>query len=146
MFTWTLIIAGAAIVLALAMHFLVPAKGVKIPAVILGTIGGLMIGVCLGFMAAVYYGDEVQKQVYADQYAPAPMPSAGMPKGSNLGGGDSPPPAEKKKRDGGATKGGGGPASRAVPSDYPTGTDGKTKSKSEESKNEGDESKKSETS
>jgi hypothetical protein len=145
MFTWTLIIAGAAIVVALVMHFLVPAKGVKIPAVILGTIGGLMIGVCMGFMGAVYYGDEVQKKVYANEYAPSPMPTGGMTTKGQVtggGGGGSPPPAENKKSVGGTAKGGGGPGSRSMPSGYPAPTEDKTKGKSEESKNESDTSKK----
>ena len=139
MLTWTLIISGAAIVLALAMHFLVPAKGVKIPAVILGTVGGLVIGVCVGFMGAVYYGDEVQKKVYANEYAPSPMPTNGEFKGKGSAAPAS-PPAEKKS-EGEAPKG--TPGSRSRPPGYPAPTDGDTKSKSEDSKS-GDESKKTE--
>lgn len=143
MFTWALILAGAAVVLALAMHFLVPAKGIKIPAVVIGTLGGLVLGVCIGMTAAVYYGDEMQKQVYSNEYRPEPMPSAGIPKGQNTGGGDAAPPPEKKKAGGASGKRKGGPASGSMPSDYPGQDDAKSKTKSEDAPDKGGEAKKS---
>jgi hypothetical protein len=127
---WILGLAGSAIVLALVLHFLVPAKGVKVPAVVIGTIGGLVVGICIGIGGAVYYGDQMQKAVYANEYAPGPMPKGGTPKGSNTPG--TPPPArEKKKAEGESLDM--GPGIPRLPSNYP-GFD-EVKKRREEQKN-----------
>src|SRR4051794_1054403 len=115
MFTLILGVAGGCIVLAFLLYFLVPAKGVKASAVVLGTVGGLAVGGVLGMLAAVIYGDSVQGVVYSETYKPSPMPSGAPPKGSNV----NPAPApEKAKRDVGP-EGGGRPGMPALPSDYP---------------------------
>jgi hypothetical protein len=126
MFTWILGVAGGCIVLALLLYFLVPAKGVKVPAVVLGTVGGLAAGGVLGILAAVIYGESVQNAVYSDVHRPMPFPKGGPPMGANTVNApkkaspapeqDSPAP-EKAKGGGGYSGGGAGPV--RVPSDYP---------------------------
>jgi hypothetical protein len=125
---WILGLGGSAIVLALVLHFLIPAKGVKVPAVVIGTIGGLVVGICIGIGGAVYYGDKMQKVVYANEYAPAPLPTKGMPKSQGTG---SPPAPEKQKAAGDSPKA--GPGAPRLPSNYP-GL-GEAKKQREEEKN-----------
>jgi hypothetical protein len=116
MFTWILGIAAGCIVLAFLLYFLVPARGVKVPAIVLGTLGGLAAGAVLGMLGAIMYGESAQKMVYGDLYRPEPMPSVGGP----MKGGASPPsekPAPKKKE--GFAKKGRGPGMTNLPADYP---------------------------
>jgi hypothetical protein len=121
MFTWILGIAGGCIVLALLLYFLVPAKGVKVPAVVLGTLGGLAAGGVLGILAAVIYGESVQNAVYSDMHRPSPMPAGGPPMGANTINAPKPQPkpAPEKANGGGRPSGGGGPGMPKVPPDYP---------------------------
>ena len=93
---WILGSAGSAIVLALVLHFLVPAKGVKVPAVVIGTIGGLVVGICIGIGGRSFTETRCRKQFTRTTTAPSPFPGAGSPKGSNAGG--VPPPANAKKK------------------------------------------------
>jgi hypothetical protein len=127
---WILGLAGSAIVLALVLHFLVPAKGAKVPAVIIGTIGGLVVGICLGIGGAIYYGDQMSKSVYANEYAPGPMPKGGTPKGSNTAAVSPPGPDTKKAEEDSINLGPGVPR---LPSSYP-GFD-EVKKRREEEKN-----------
>jgi hypothetical protein len=70
-------IAGGCVLLALVLHFLVPAKGVKVPAVMLGTVGGFALGAMCGLYGAVIYGESVQSALYAGDHKPSPMPTKG---------------------------------------------------------------------
>ena len=115
MYTWILGIAGVCIVLAFLVHFLMPAKGAKIPAILLGTVGGFAAGVVCGLLGAVMYGETVQKQVYGDMYLPGPMPSVSSPP-ANAG---APPAPKAETGGGGGTPVNAGPGSTSLRSDYP---------------------------
>jgi hypothetical protein len=120
---WILGLAGSAIVLALVLHFLIPAKGIKVPAVVIGTIGGLVVGICIGIAGAIYYGDQMSRAVYATDYAPSPMPGAGKAKGSNAGG--APPPASEKKKAASDSVSKSRGTTRSLPNNYPGNDDPK---------------------
>ncbi len=120
--TWLLGAAGALIVLALVLHFAVPAKAMKVPAVVIGTLGGLVVGAVLGMAGSVWYGDQYHKMVYVDMYKPDPMPSA--PGATKVGQGKE---AAPKKKASGKAASKGGPGTKSMPSDYP----GMDKSKEE---------------
>lgn len=136
---WVTVIAvgGGCMVLAALLYFFVPAKEVKIPAVALGSLGGLATGAVLGLLAAVYYGDPLHKSLFAEQYKPEPMPSVGGPtpqaagapgkgkgggggafakKKAGGGGGDA---AKKKDGGGNGRGGGGGPGGNMYGGNYP---------------------------
>lgn len=103
---WTILaVGGGCIVLAALLYFGVPARQIKIPAVILGTIGGLAAGAVLGLVLAVVYGDPIHKSLFAEVYKPAPMGGGAAAPPKNAGGGGG-------GRGGGFGKGGGGDAAK----------------------------------
>lgn len=136
-----LAVGGVCIVLAAVLYFVKPLQQMKIPAVALGTIGGLAVGAVLGMVLAVVYGDPIHKSLFAEVYKPAPMGGGGpaAPKSaggggggfSKKGGGRGGDAAKKKEGGGDAAKtkgGGGGGGGMAGPTGrlpgYPTPTKG----------------------
>lgn len=113
-------VAGGCVLLAALLYFFVPKKQVKIPAVVLGTLGGLAIGAVLGLLGAVIYGDPMHKMVFAEQYKPEPMPAfggpqpkaAGAPGKAKGGGGGGFAKGGRGGRGGGGGVGGGGDAAK----------------------------------
>ncbi len=119
MLTWVLGLAVGCVVLAGLLHFVLPAGGGKVPAVVIGTVGGFVAGAVLGMLGAVMYGETVQKSVYGAYYEPEPM---GGNKGARPGfntppSGNQAPGTPKKEAAGPAPSG--GPGSTNLRSDYP---------------------------
>jgi hypothetical protein len=108
MSTWILAAAAICAVLAVLLYFLVPSRAVKIPAIVLGTIAGLLAGFVLGSLTAAAFSEHVHDIVYVGPEAPGAVPGA-IPA---PGGGAA--PAEKN---GGG--GGGGMLKAVLPSNYP---------------------------
>lgn len=130
MLTWVLGFAVGSILLAAILHFALPAGGGKVPAVVVGTLGGFVAGAVLGMLGAVYYGEAMQNSVYGNQYRPDPLPSGGAMKGVNAPpSSQGEPPAEKKKS--APRAGGGGPGRTNLANDYPGVNDAKKKEPAE---------------
>lgn len=125
MLTWILYAAVACILLAVVLHFVLP-KGGKVPAVVVGTLGGFMAGAVLGILGAVYYGETMQREIYGDMYKGEPMPARGTPGAStppassaNASPKSEEPPAKKSEGSGG----GRGSAPTSLPENYPAPSD-----------------------
>ena len=115
MWIWLLGGAGGLILLALILHFAAPGKAIKVPTIILSTFGGLVVGIVLGLLGAVMYGESIQKEVYGDQYKAEPLPSGMTPPPVAGGGGGAP---EEPKKEAPPTVGG-GPGGTNLGADYP---------------------------
>lgn len=94
-FNLILLISGITVVIAVLLYFAGSARTIRIPSVILGTIGGVGLGVLLGFvLAAVYEGELNLEEDNSAQEAlvnvmPQPATGAGGPatKGGGMMGG-----------------------------------------------------------
>ena len=114
---WTWVLGGAVglILLAIILHFAFPGREIKIPTIILSTLGGLVVGVLLGLVGAVMYGEKVQKEVYGVQYQGDPMPSGMQPPPVAGGGGG---PSEETTKEAAPTVKA-GPGGTNLGADYP---------------------------
>ena len=94
MWTYVLYVLGGAVaVIAVAtiLHFAAPGKAIKIPTIILSTLGGLVAGAILGLLVSVWYGEMAHREIYGDLYKGVP-PGPGTMRAP--GGAGAPTPAD----------------------------------------------------
>ena len=112
---WTMVLGGsvALILLSITLHFAVPGQSIKIPTIILSTIGGLVAGALLGLLGAVWYGEMAHREIYGDLYKGESPAEAAKRSAQNPGAA-----AGEPKNDAAPTVSG-GPGGTNLGADYP---------------------------
>jgi hypothetical protein len=109
---------GGVAVLALLLYFLLPKGGARIPAGVIGTVGGLVAGVALGVIGMATSGYQLTKENYSDpnfkaEAAPVVGMKGGGPPAGMMGGGGMVGGKAGGKGFGGKGKGFGAPSEKA---------------------------------
>lgn len=107
-----LIVSGLVAIIALTTYAFVPVTKVRVPTIVLSTLGGLGTGVALGMVLMIFYGDSLQTSVAsesssAERLAEALKNPTGPPMPGGGGGGGGQRAGGTPKVAGGAGGGGG---------------------------------------